>query len=121
MKDTRVTLNGEQIYDARLDPTNRWNGWVSPQFTLETVRQLAADTQADAATYGHDAVDTIHVIEGGTDDEGEPRVIVLHIRWQYHHDSPEGGANIVPRSPDGWYSIGGWEWTWYMVDEDDAA
>jgi hypothetical protein len=118
--DTRVSCMDERSYPARVDPRNRWNGWVSPYFTLDTVRQLAADTQADAVKYGHDAVDTIHVIEGGPTSEGETRAIVVHVSWQYHDESPEGGAKIVPPSPDGRYCIGGWEWTWYMIDEDEG-
>jgi hypothetical protein len=117
---TRVSYNEERTYEAQVDPSNRWNGWVSPSFTLDTVRQLAADTQADAAEYGHDSVDTIHVIEGGTNDEDEPRVIVLHIRWAHHGQSPKQGADIVHPDKDGRYHIGGWEWTWYMVDEDEG-
>ncbi len=122
MITTRVSYNEERTYAAQVHPTNRWNDWVSPSFTLDTVRQLAADTQADAAKYGHDAVDTIHVIEGGTDTEGEPRAIVLHIRWAHHGQSPKQGAAIGHPGKDGRYYIGGWEWTWYMIeDEGDAA
>jgi hypothetical protein len=53
---------------------------------------------------------------------GEPRAIVLHIRWAHHGQSPKQGAAIGHPGKDGRYYIGGWEWTWYMIeDEGDAA
>ncbi|MFD8078987.1 hypothetical protein ACFV3E_40810 [Streptomyces sp. NPDC059718] len=54
---TRVCI-GETLgpYDARVDPTHRWNGWLSPFFTLDTARQLAARTQELADECGHDNV-----------------------------------------------------------------
>jgi hypothetical protein len=115
---TRVWFGNEPSYEALVDPSDRWNGHVSPRFTLDTVRQLAANTQANAAKYGHNSTDTIHVIDGGTTDEGEPQVIVLHIRWPHYEADPEGGASVVPRGEDGRYVIGSWEWAWRMVDQD---
>lgn len=99
-------------YDAQLDPTHRWNGWLVPQFTLDTVRQIAARTQELADEYGHESFDTIHVIDGGT-HRGEPRVVVVHVRWQYHDDQPEHATEVVQPNAEDLHPIGGCEWTWY--------
>ncbi|MGW2700862.1 hypothetical protein [Streptomyces sp. NPDC001340] len=120
--ETRVCIDDTfGPFDAKLDPTNRWNGWLSPYFTLDTVRELAARTQQMADEYGHDSVDTIHVfpvlhvVDGGTDREGEPRAVVVHIRWQYLDDGAESAATIVQPNDEGLYGIGGWEWTWHFA------
>ncbi|MGY3341136.1 hypothetical protein ACVW0K_007329 [Streptomyces filamentosus] len=117
---TRVTVSGTTDYDAVVDPANRWNGWVSPYFTLDTVRRLSAEMLGLADAHGYDCADTVHVIDGGTDDDGEPRAIVLHIRWVYLAD--EGAQSVTsvvePRTEDGLYCIGGWEWTWSITTWD---
>lgn len=100
-------------YDALVDPDAQWNGRLSPHFTLDTVRELATRTQQMADEYGHDSTDTIHVIDGGADIEGEARAVVLHIRWQYLPES--GAATVVEPNEQGLYGIGGWEWTWHFA------
>ncbi|WP_331757022.1 hypothetical protein OH782_41335 (plasmid) [Streptomyces sp. NBC_01544] len=112
---TRVTLDGPRSYAAVLNPSNRWNGFVSPLFTLDTVRQLATDTQTMATEYGHDCADTVHVIDGGTDTEGAPVAVVLHIRWQYIEEGPAEITSIITPTTDRLYGIGGWEWTWSIA------
>ncbi|MFD7972980.1 hypothetical protein [Streptomyces clavifer] len=110
--DTFVCVDDEHIYPARLDRANRWNGWVSPGFTLDAVRELAAHTEEAAETYGHDCVDQITVIDG------EPEPVVLHIRWLYlREEGPASAVNVVKPDADGLYWIGGWEWTWYEVKD----
>ncbi|WP_331732030.1 hypothetical protein OG592_41035 (plasmid) [Streptomyces avidinii] len=120
---TRVTIDGTPDYPAVVDPANRWNGFVSPFFTLDTVRELAAETLDVATKQGYDCADTIHVIDGGTDSGGAPRAVVLHIRWMYLED--EGPAQVTsiisPREEDGLYGIGGWEWTWSISTWDCAC
>ncbi|MEU4095533.1 hypothetical protein [Streptomyces sp. NPDC026673] len=108
---TRVCL--EEIlgpYDATVDPTNRWNGWLAPSFTLDTVRLIAARTQQLAEEDGHDSVDTIYVLDGGT-RAGEPRAVVVHVSWQWH-DEENTGASIIEPNDDGLYAIGGFSWCW---------
>ncbi|WP_127356496.1 hypothetical protein [Actinacidiphila soli] len=113
--ETRVCIDDTLgPYDAKLDPANRWNGWLSPRFTLDTVRKLAARTQEMADEYGNDCVDTIHVIDGGTDSEHEPRVVVLHIRWQWFDEGGKSATSII-QPAEGLYAIGGWEWTWHYA------
>lgn len=41
---TRVTFGGTEAYPAVVDPANRWNGFVSPFFTLDAVRLLSAES-----------------------------------------------------------------------------
>ncbi|MFI9026329.1 hypothetical protein [Streptomyces sp. NPDC053560] len=107
--DTWVSVDDTHIYPARVDLSNRWNGWLSPGFTLDAVRQLAAHTQQTADELGYDCTDQIVVIDG------EPAPVVLHIRWQWVTDDQEGTVNVVQPDADGRYWIGGWEWTWYQV------
>ncbi|MEW1700628.1 MULTISPECIES: hypothetical protein [unclassified Streptomyces] len=120
---TRVRIDGIPAYPAVVDPADRWNGFVSPFFTLDTVRLLSAETLKGAVKYGYDCSDTIHVIDGGTDGNGAPRAVVLHIRWMYLED--EGPAQVTsiinPRKEDGLYGIGGWEWTWSISTWDCAC
>lgn len=111
MIDTWVTLDGEYIYPARLDRSNRWNGWLSPGLTLDVVRQLAAHTEEAAEAYGHECVDQIVVIDG------EPEPVVLHIRWQYLPECGPSAATVVTPDEDGLYWIGGSEWTWSEVED----
>ncbi|WP_432001604.1 hypothetical protein [Streptomyces sioyaensis] len=109
--ETFVCVDDENIYPALIDRTNLWNGWVSPGFKLDAVRQLAAHTEEAAEAYGHDCADQIKVIDGG------PEPVVLHIRWQYLSDEPGSAATVVKPDEDGRYWIGGWEWTWYEVPD----
>ncbi|MEJ8640218.1 hypothetical protein [Streptomyces sp. MS2.AVA.5] len=111
-----VTATGDHVYPAMVDVTSRWNGFLSPSFTLATVRQLAADTQTMADEYGYGDMDTVHVIDGGTNAEGQPRAVVIHVRWQYLGEGSDTAANIVKPNASGRYPIGGWEWTWQAVE-----
>ncbi|MBA0053454.1 hypothetical protein E0L36_22020 [Streptomyces sp. AJS327] len=108
---TFVCVDDEHAYPAVVDPTERWNGWVNPGFAIEAVCQLAAHTEEMAEEFGHDCTDQIKVIEGG------PVPVVLHIRWQYLGDEPGSAANVVEPDKNGLYWIGGYEWTWYIVED----
>ncbi|WP_405526838.1 hypothetical protein OG426_30640 [Streptomyces canus] len=109
MIETRVCIDDRLgPYDAKLVPANRWHGSVSPFFTLDVVRELAARTQEVAHEYGHDRNDTIHVI----DSQREPRALVLHIRWSYLDQDGGSAVSIIQPNDEGLYGIGGWEWTW---------
>ncbi|WP_030236830.1 hypothetical protein [Streptomyces sp. NRRL S-350] len=123
---TLVTLDGPD-FPAMVDPTNRWNGWLSPCFDLTTVRKLAKFLDQQAEEFGRDCVDTVHIVEGGTNPDGTPRAIVTKVSWQYLPDSgPEECTDIIEPDEDGLYGIGGWEWCWYAaswwcVDCDDGT
>lgn len=119
--DTRVCIDDTLgPYEAKIDPTNRWKGLVCPRFTLDTVRKIAARTQEQAAKDNYESVETIHVIDGGTDAEGNPRAVVLHVRWAYVEDEEEAQYATLAMQPDdeGLYSIGGDEWNWYEAAPD---
>lgn len=62
-------------FDCQLDPHNRWNGWMSPYFTLDAARALSAQTLRMADEYGYDCTDTIHVIEGRVDSRDTVHII----------------------------------------------
>ncbi|MFF7953673.1 hypothetical protein [Streptomyces griseorubiginosus] len=61
--------------DCTLDPANRWNGWLSPHFTVDAARELSAQTLRLAEEDGYDCVDTIHVIEGRADSQDTVHII----------------------------------------------
>ncbi|MFF4292118.1 hypothetical protein ACFY0N_00510 [Streptomyces vinaceus] len=92
--DTRVCIDDMfGPLDCKLDPSNRWNGWLSPHFTLANARKLSAQTLDAFDDYGMD-VDTIHVIDGRADSaetvhvieggmrDGEPLGVAVRINWR---------------------------------------
>lgn len=116
MIETRVCIDDTLgPYDAKLDPADRWNGALSPYFTLDIVRQLAARTQEMAEEEGYDRVDTIHVVDGDARREGEPRTAVVSIRRCYVDEYSESDTEIIQPSDEGLYGVGSWEWTWQYV------
>ncbi|MGY5035145.1 hypothetical protein ACWC9U_30730 [Streptomyces sp. 900116325] len=97
--ETRVCIDDMLgPFDCKLNPANRWNGWLSPHFTLDTARELSAQTLRIADEYGYDCADTVHVIdgredsgdtvhiiEGGTNpysEDHEQVAIAVRIRWR---------------------------------------
>jgi hypothetical protein len=76
MIDTRVCIDDMlDPLDCQLDPTNRWNGWLRPHFTLDAARELSAQTLRMADEYGYDCTDTIHVIDGRADSQDTVHLI----------------------------------------------
>ncbi|MGW2951539.1 hypothetical protein [Streptomyces eurythermus] len=43
-----------------------------------------------------------------------PRAVVVHVRWQYLSTEGPTAVEVVQRTADGLYSVGGWEWNWYF-------
>ncbi|MGW3308263.1 hypothetical protein ACWDG9_16945 [Streptomyces sp. NPDC001073] len=112
---TRVLIPGViGPYDAHVNLAADWNGFAQPLFTLDTVRQIATDTQAQADECGSDAVITVHVIDGDPGAEGEPRAVVLTVNWQWW--SQDGGAKkvtaIAEPTADGLYGLPGSSLCW---------
>lgn len=111
MIDTRVCIDDMLgPFDCKLDPTNRWNGWLSPYFTLDAARKLSTQTLTMADEYGYDCTDTIHVIDGradsadtvhvidgGTDSEHEPQGVTVRIRWSQLDQDADGAVSISNR------------------------
>ncbi|MFZ3595070.1 hypothetical protein [Streptomyces sp. BH104] len=131
----RVTVcnNDKNRYPAYVDADERHGeGWVRPYFDVDTVRELAANTQAEAAQFGHGSIDTVHVIDGGTNG-GYPRVVVAVICWMDIETKGIDGATAIVEpirvrddedgdDPDGigepLYPVGGFEWCWYAMSPD---
>ncbi|GGZ23479.1 hypothetical protein GCM10010387_15830 [Streptomyces inusitatus] len=112
--DTRVIDDMFGPLDCQLAPDNRWNGWLSPAFTLDATRQLSAQTLRMADKYGYDSVDTIHVIDGRADsaetvhiidsgltyeinDEGDtaPLAVAVRINWRALNRGESGATEIT--------------------------
>ncbi|MFD0209129.1 hypothetical protein ACFVH9_08325 [Streptomyces hirsutus] len=113
--ETRVCIDDTLgPFDARVDPHGLWNGFVSPSFTLDTVRELAAQTQRQAEECGATSVETVHVTEvDDTDRDGNPLVVVMRVSWAYLREAGAKAATLlVEPDEEGRYSIGGWEWAW---------
>ncbi|QNT94909.1 hypothetical protein HEP81_04636 [Streptomyces griseofuscus] len=113
--DTKVCIDDTLgPLDAKVDPHNLWNGFVSPRFTLDAALQLAAQTQQLAEEFNGDGVDTVHVIDcGAKDHDGKPLAFVLRVSWTYMEDEgAEQSTLIIEPDDEGRYSIGGWEWCW---------
>lgn len=113
MIETRVCIDDTfGPFDAKLDPTAKWCGSLAPFFTLDTVRELAARTKEMADEFGHDVIETVHVIDGGTDRDGDPRALVIHIRWSHIGVDSESVTSIIQPNDEGLFGIGCWEWPW---------
>ncbi|MEU3342255.1 hypothetical protein [Streptomyces sp. NPDC006668] len=106
-------------FSAKLDPTDR-EGYLTPFFTLDTVRELAVCTQQLCAEYGRDS-ETIHVLsildvaDSRAGHEDQPRVVVVQIRWQYLDEGAESAVSIIEPNQDGLYQIGSDDWAWGFV------
>lgn len=112
--ETRVCIDGPDTYPAFIDPTNLG---VAPHFTLDTVRQLAAKTQADAAKHDPRGAETVHVIQTAPNRKGESGTVVLHIRWWLEADGdPELAVLVVAPTGHGLYQVGAdGEWAWSIA------
>ncbi|MFJ6014488.1 hypothetical protein [Streptomyces sp. NPDC092952] len=116
MIEVRVTCNDSNSYPALVDLDDQRDGFVKPWFDLDTVRRIAADTQAEADRLGHGSADTVHVLEGTVDGTGH--AVVIGICWMYlGGDKHQEAVEIVQPNADGRYAVGGHEWCWYVLDE----
>jgi hypothetical protein len=126
MVEVMVCANDRDRYPAKVDPTDQQDGYVKPWFDLDTVRRIAAQTQADAARHGHGSIDTVHVLQGGNarvgnggSVDGVKYAVVLVVCWMHlGGDKREQAVEIVQPSADGRYAIGGFEWCWYALSDD---
>lgn len=114
-----VSNNEHDFYPALINPAEcNEEGYVRPYFDLATVRRIEENTRAAAAQYGHGSVDTVHVVDGGSED-GTPRALVVVISWM---DLPDKDADPVqfvePDEESGLYPVGGLAWCWYALDEE---
>ncbi|WNI20386.1 hypothetical protein [Actinacidiphila sp. ITFR-21] len=104
MINTRVCIDDMLgPFDCQLDPGNRWNGWLSPHFTLAATRELSAQTLRMADEYGYDSVDTIHVIEGRADSQDTVHLIESDLTREVNEDGVREPIALAVRVP--WRSL----------------
>ncbi|MGD9482928.1 hypothetical protein WDH52_06635 [Streptomyces sp. TRM70308] len=111
MIETRVCIDDDfGPFDCKLDPSN---GFLAPRFSLEVARQVAAQTLRLAGEYGHDCVDTVHVIEGRADspetvhvikggpsgEEGEDLAVAVRVNWRHVGRGTARAATITDATP----------------------
>ncbi|KQW13539.1 hypothetical protein [Streptomyces sp. Root369] len=126
MVDVTVCANDEDRYPAKVDPEDQKDGYVKPWFDLDTVRRLAALTQADAAAYGHGSIDTVHVLEGSDANQGRDGsmnvtryAVVVVVSWMYlNGEKHERAVEVLQPNAEGRYAVGGHDWCWYALDDD---
>ncbi|MFE4264543.1 hypothetical protein [Streptomyces sp. NPDC056883] len=116
MIETRVCIDDMLgPLDCKLDPNNRWNGWLSPHFPLDSARQLSAQTLRLAEECGYDCTDTIHVIEGREgspdtvhiieggpsrySDDGETMAVAVRVNWRSPSRDAGPAAKITDATP----------------------
>jgi hypothetical protein len=117
MVDVMVSANEVHRYPAKVDPADQRDGFLKPWFDLDTVRRIAADTQAEARTFGHGSIDTVHVLDGVVDRKLHS--VVLVISWMYlGGDKHEQATEILQPNAVGRYAIGGHDWCWYALSDD---
>lgn len=119
MVEVLVSANERHRYPALVDPDDQHDGYVRPWFDLDTVRRLAADTQADAAEYGHGSIDTVHVVDGTVDST--EHAVVLLISWMNlggHHARTRQATKVLQPGAGGRYDVGGHGWCWFVLDDD---
>ncbi|MEU1853911.1 hypothetical protein ABZ499_32810 [Streptomyces sp. NPDC019990] len=125
MVEVTVSANERDHYTALVDPADQRDGFVNPWFDLDTVREIAADTRRAAWRYGHDSIDTVHVLSGKVARRRDGKMqsvreaVVLVISWmRLGTDQHEQAVKILQPNDDGRYAVGGHDWTWFVVGDD---
>ncbi|MEU7323388.1 hypothetical protein ABZ682_22975 [Streptomyces griseoviridis] len=115
MVEVMVCANDRDRYPAVVDPDDQRDGHVRPWFDLDTVREIAATSQAEATEYGHGSVDTVHMVEGTVD--GTEHAVVMVVCWMnLGGEKRERAVEILQPNTDGRYAVGGHDWQWYALD-----
>ena len=130
-----VSVDGEAVWPAAVDLTDRWNGWLSPRFRPSVARALVRwqadwvadceasdDYQQDRLLLSPDGRTLVHLI---WDEEGEvyarpdpfhgPPTLVRtreHAVWLVY---PLISATNEPDPPDVRVAVGAWHWCWFAV------
>ncbi|MYS32942.1 MULTISPECIES: hypothetical protein [unclassified Streptomyces] len=116
MIETRVCIDDMLgPFDCKLNPAVRWNGWLSPHFSLAVARQLSAQTIREADEYGYDCVATIHVIEGREDspdtvhvieggpsrhgEDDETLAVAVRVNWRQVSRDARSAATVGEATP----------------------
>ncbi|WP_103529234.1 hypothetical protein [Streptomyces sp. SM12] len=105
--ESRVRLDELGPFDCKVDPSDRWNGRLSPHLPTREVRRLSDQTLRMAERYGHDTIDTIHVIDGREDSPGsthllegtfrnrDTRALTIRIDWPKVEKDPGAATRIT--------------------------
>lgn len=110
----RVTVDGDNVYDALLTAGRLWNGWECPSFPRDQVDKMAADFAKAAEAMPEGALGTLR---WAADDPN----VVEFVSSQDNKDGDElreGDEPWIDRvAPDGngMYDVGGFSWCWYQV------
>ncbi len=107
-KMMRVSLDGVGEYEVSHNDVT-WNGFGVPGFTLDQVRELAADLNRFALTVGFDESAMIDVTDGG--------VVTVHTVELHGKTVKFLEEQVTPDPRDGLYYVGGWQWAWEIIDE----
>lgn len=83
----------------------QWNGYARPLFDLDTVWQIATDTQADIEEYGLEGISVVLI------DPDTLRVSIVD--GDNRDEEPEG--YVVAPDANGLYAIGTDGWTWSLA------
>lgn len=109
---TRVTIDGVATFDALVDSSFTWNGWLAPWFThAESLRIAAwlAETPAPEETQRLDFEQADIEVDPAT-HEINPLVAILST----DDEAIEQRSRVI----DGvrYYAIGAFEWVWTEAD-----
>ncbi|MCM3883147.1 hypothetical protein [Frankia sp. R82] len=107
-KTMRVTLDSLGEYEVPASDVS-WNGFAVPGFTLDQVREIAANLDLSRLAIGSDDQETITIGEDGT--------VTMRITGSGEVDDPDREETVTPDPHDGLYYIGGHRWAWEFVDE----
>jgi hypothetical protein len=130
-----VSVDGELAWPAQVDLTDRWNGWLSPQFRPSVARTLARwqtdwvarlelerdDFEQDQLILSPDGRTLVHLV---WDEDGE-----AYARPDPFYGPPtllgtrEHAVWLVYdlTDPSGRVAIGAWHWCWFQVQPTDLA
>jgi hypothetical protein len=101
------------------DPTDLWNGWNNPKFTLEQAQTFIAWTNApeQEKTWKQDMPETFFF---NNDVNGNARLFTC---WKYHDDTQSDIEEMKPEEIDGvnYYGIGSWSWCWTACETENEA
>ncbi|MFJ2752721.1 hypothetical protein [Streptomyces sp. NPDC087297] len=118
-KQTRVCLEGIDATFAAHVPDWTYRNHARPVFDLETIQRIAEITQEPLKRGDFNAANAIHVLDGGKNEDGSPRVIVARIDWFYvDTDGLEDSTDLIEPTEDGLYDLGGLEWAWHDLNDE---
>ncbi|MFD6540638.1 hypothetical protein [Streptomyces goshikiensis] len=121
-RPTHVCLEGiDAVFPAYVSDDRTWHNHACPVFDLETIHRLADLTQKPLKGSNPEIANAIHVLDGGRNEDGTPKVIVARIDWLYVDDEGlENSTDIIPPTEDGLYDLESLEWAWHETESQPA-